>query len=74
MFVRKKHKALMHQLKKSELWDNPILEKPSFEKEMDKINNLFNIKLGYAFDLYELLGGDGNNKKKKKIKREKQMI
>ena len=62
----------MHQLKKSELWDNSILEKPSFEKEMDKINNLFNIKLGYAFDLYELLGGDVHNKKKKKIKRQKQ--
>ena len=67
-----KNTLLMHQLKKSELWDNSILEKPSFEKEMDKINNLFNIKLGYSFDLYELLGGDGNNKKKKKIKREKQ--
>ena len=52
------NKPLMFQLKRDDIWDNSLATHPFFEKEMDKIHELFKIKIGYVMDLYELLGGD----------------
>ena len=49
---------LMPQLKRDNLWDYSFTAHPYFENEIDKINKEFNITIGNAFDLYELLGGD----------------
>ena len=52
------NKPLMFQLKRDDIWDNSLPTHPFFDKEMDKIHELFQIKIGYVMDLYELLGGD----------------
>ena len=51
-------KPLMEELKREDLWDYSFTAHPYFEREIDTINAQFNIKIGYARDLYELLGGD----------------
>ena len=49
---------LMPQLKRDNHWDYSFTAHPYFENEIDRINKEFNITIGNALDLYELLGGD----------------
>ena len=48
----------MEELKREDLWDYSFTAHPYFEREIDAINAQFQIKIGYAKNLYELLGGD----------------
>ena len=52
------NKLLMEELKREDLWDYSFTAHPYFEREIDAINAQFQIKIGYAKNLYELLGGD----------------
>ena len=51
-------KPLMTQLKRPDLWDYSFVAHPYFDKEIDKINDQLKINIGYAMDLYDVLGGD----------------
>ena len=48
----------MEELKRDDLWDYSFTSHPYFEREINAINSLFDIKIGYAKGLYDLLGGD----------------
>ena len=52
------NKSLMEELKRDDLWDYSFTSHPYFEREINAINSLFDIKIGYAKGLYDLLGGD----------------
>ena len=49
---------LIPELSRADLWDYSFVDHPYFQKEMEKINNKLKITIGYAMDLYEVLGGD----------------
>ena len=51
-------KPLMTQLKRPDLWDYSFVAHPYFDKEIDKIDTQLKINIGYAMDLYDVLGGD----------------
>jgi len=55
---KNENNKLMPELTREDLWDYSFVSHPYFEGEMDKIDKQFNITIGYAMDLYELLGGD----------------